>query len=828
MKIRLTLAQQIGLVLLPIAMLIYYWTPQTQGTLEGWSLVNYLLAGAYFFISFWDKPANTNVFRLIRPRMNWHLLMALLLVSCFSLNKDIHVFASAPLWLELLLVPILLAFVFIAYPHSLPQGLRKGLAFMAGFGSLVLVYYAFVLLPTMLIAVIGLVLLGISIHLLVPLIMVVMSFRYAITNSYPFSCKGTFWWGFLTALLCSGIYIGIYAYQSQQIKAAQEHMVLNEANELPEWVHYAQKCQSSFWAKRIIGLGLLYEKHSDDWWGFNFNRGSFSEIREHDPLVACAGVRVPQLELSNEEAVKILSTSAQTRHYAYEKLWSGRDLRISKMLTDMRLYPDYRMAYAETTFWIENTNQREGNQQEALITFYLPEGTAASSLSLWIGGKEEKSRLTTRKNADRAYREVVGVERRDPVLLHWQEGNRLTATIFPCTPAEARRVKIGLTMPLKIKGQELVVESPQLIGPDNRGATEIIHLKCVGESIKPTVPQSFKRKAANQYLYKGRPLNHWEVRLPLQSLNPSQFVFNDQAYQLKNLNANGWLKPSAIYVDVNRQWEFDELESTLLAAQDVPVYVHHQGFVRVELSNVDALYKQLSKRPFSLFPVHKVQDGQSALLISKGQKNTPIPSELAPSPFFDGLKDCLIEHSTPLACLVLDGHKSDYIASLEQYKLLSCQTINIKELNGVDINRWFNLYEAEEDAVLLPDSQMAIVKKRGPHNAKTEEGAPTHLLRLYNYHAIIQKAGHLLLDNSELIDEAVYKLCNEAHIVSPVSSLIVLETIKDYERFGIDESTNSLKNASLKDSGAVPEPHEWALIAVVLAVILLMYFKLKI
>ncbi len=34
-------------------------------------------------------------------------------------------------------------------------------------------------------------------------------------------------------------------------------------------------------------------------------------------------------------------------------------------------------------------------QQEAVHFFYLPEGAVATSLSLWIDGVEEKSRLTT-------------------------------------------------------------------------------------------------------------------------------------------------------------------------------------------------------------------------------------------------------------------------------------------------------------------------------------------------------------------------------------------------------------------------------------------------
>ncbi len=828
MKTKLTLVQRIGLVLLPVSMLIYYWVPQTQGTLSGWSLINYMIAAGYFFISFLDKPTDTSIFSLKRPRINWHILLALLLVSCFTLNKDIHVFALTPRWLELVLIPMLFAFVMLASPDTLPGWLRSGTAFFAGLCSIVLVYYALVLLPAILFAVIGLVLLGISIHLAVPLIMLITLLRFVIADKKQRINKPWFRTGFFSAFLVLGVYIGLYAYQSEQIVKAQEDIILSEERELPEWVQYAQRCNSPFWARRVIGLGLLYEKHSDDWWGFDFSRGSFSEIREHDPLVALAGLRVGQIDLSNEEKVKILSTSADTRHYAYEKLWSGRDLRISKKVTDMRVYPDCRLAYSEQTFWIENTHQFEGNRQEALLTFYLPEGAVASSLSLWIDGKEEKSRLTTRKKAATAYRQVVGVEQRDPVVLHWQEGNRLTATIFPCTPAEPRRVKIGITIPMKLRGEQLLLESMQIAGPDNTGAQELIHLKVVGQSEALHVPAGFELKTANQYLYKGRPLDHYQVSLSSQPLSQKHFVFNGNSFQLEAIQAMDYLNPKTIYLDVNSQWTEEELESIFMAAQDRPVYVFTNHFEQVELSTLDALYNQLSGRSFSLFPVHKVEDVASALLITKGQKNAPVPSELAPSVFYNDLKASIKNYRLSLACLVLDGHKSDYMASLEQYKLLDCQTISSDAIKKGSMDKWYRLFPQREGTVVLADSEMVIVKAAVNDEDKLNKGAPSHLLRLYNYHAIIQQAGHLFLNDEAEIDEQIYNWCDEAFVVSPVSSLIVLETQKDYDRFGIDESTDSVKNASLKDSGAVPEPHEWALIAVVFAVIVLMYFKFKV
>ncbi|MFK7808781.1 MAG: hypothetical protein AB8F74_13340, partial [Saprospiraceae bacterium] len=65
----------------------------------------------------------------------------------------------------------------------------------------------------------------------------------------------------------------------------------------------------------------------------------------------------------------------------------------------------------------------------------------------------------------------------------------------------------------------------------------------------------------------------------------------------------------------------------------------------------------------------------------------------------------------------------------------------------------------------------------------------------------------------------------EAYVVTPVSSLVVLETQADYERFDIKKSKNSLENASIGNSGAVPEPAEWLLIILVFLMTGWFYFR---
>ena len=105
-------------------------------------------------------------------------------------------------------------------------------------------------------------------------------------------------------------------------------------------------------------------------------------------------------------------------------------------------------------------------------------------------------------------------------------------------------------------------------------------------------------------------------------------------------------------------------------------------------------------------------------------------------------------------------------------------------------------------------------------------------MRLFAYNQILKKIGVGYFksgyENQELVD-----IANQAYVVSPISSLIVLETQKDYERFEIDENENSLGNANKKglkkatsgNSGSVPEPHEWCFIILSTLGLLSLYLK---
>ncbi|WP_235595707.1 hypothetical protein [Leptospira weilii] len=99
------------------------------------------------------------------------------------------------------------------------------------------------------------------------------------------------------------------------------------------------------------------------------------------------------------------------------------------------------------------------------------------------------------------------------------------------------------------------------------------------------------------------------------------------------------------------------------------------------------------------------------------------------------------------------------------------------------------------------------------------------LIRMLIQRKIMKQLGKRFFDrdleNKDLVD-----LAQDAMVVSPVSTLIVLETPNDYKRFGIKANKSALGQSKLEAPGAVPEPGEWLLL-VCITLGLIAYFKLR-
>ncbi|NQX97471.1 MAG: XrtN system VIT domain-containing protein [Flavobacteriales bacterium] len=825
----------IGLILIPISFALHLflnirneYSSSAFVENDGIFYINYIIAIAYFigtlFLSIirnWFKFSKYNYQKFI-------LALILFSISCFTINIPFAVFSKFGTWVNIYLVAMHLALFTLCFNSLLPKQVKIVNFFVLGLGSVMCLYFSIYLSPLLPIAFVGAIFLGLSLHLLVPAIMlttIVVQFIKRAENLFE---RLAFYSGLALPLIVIIFYTAQWSNTKKLIHKTQATIVTRPDNTLPEWVLMSQELGDDFFTERILKGDLVYETNMfNDMGFFGGNGNSLSETKEHDPLVVIGSEIMGSINLSRENRIKILESKFDLRHQTKRKLWSGEHLTTSSVISNIQIFPDYRLAYTEKIIRIKNNYPQHSwnRQEEALYTFHLPEGSVATSLSLWIDGKEEKSRLTTKSKADSAYTTIVGVERRDPSILHWQEGNTITVYVFPCTQKEERMFKIGITTPLKLDGENLVLQNIYFEGPDASNALETTILEYkTDNAVVAHLPSNFKEILPNKYQYDGNYQAYWEASCSATKLSEISFSFNGKSYHLTEAIRNTISKQfNTIYLDINKSWSENEFNTVWNEIKDKDVYVFHDKLYLLNNENKDKFYDILSDLNFSLFPLNKIKNSYNSLLISKSPAVSPMLKDLNDSKFVANLKGFLEKRESKINLYSLSDEISPYLKTLKEFQVFNYLDGDVSYLTQLlkkDI--FINEYQ-NENTVQLGIANTQIIRD----STTLKSDAPDHLLRLFAYNKIMKDCGRNYFTTGNFIEEKLIDIANEAYIVSPISSLIVLETLKDYERFDIDENKNSLKNASTQNSGAVPEPHEWALIIILSLTLMFLYYKRK-
>ncbi len=825
----------IGLILIPISFGLHLFLNLRSANFsthfsenEGAFYINYIIAAAYFIgttfitmLKHWFKFSYYDYRSFI-------CALILFSISCFTLNIPYAIFSKFGTWVNVYLILMHIALIALCFNNILPTIVKNINFFILGLGLVMAVYFTIYLFPFSIIAVFGAVFFGLTLHLLAPAIMVATIIVQFIKKGKTLTSKIAFYSGVIIPLLVILLYTVKWNETKELIHQTQATIITRPDNKLPQWILMSQELEDDYFTEQILKGDLVYETKLFNDFGFNFSSGnSLGEVKEHDPLVVIGSELMGEIKLSEAERIKILESKYDLRHLTKRKLWSGQHLTTSSVLTNIQVFPEYRLAYTEKIIRINNFNKKGWNrEEEALYTFYLPEGSVATSLSLWINGKEEKSRLTTKSKADSAYVSIVGVEKRDPSVLHWQEGNTITVYVFPCMPEEERMFKIGVTTPLKNDGKQLVLQNVYFDGPDASSALEttVIEYK-TDTDVSPILPASFKEILPNKFQYDGAYNPYWESSCNLIQVSKNAFNFNGNSYRiiesepkLKNVNLNNF------YLDINKSWTKNEFDDVWSLIKTKNVYVFYDKLYQINESNKDKYFELLHQLNFSLFPLNKISDVENALLISKSTVVAPILMDLKDTPFINDLKSYLEKRNERINLFNLSAEVSPYIKTLKEFQLFNYakgETTYLKQFLDKGIYPNDN---QDENTVNIEVSNVMIKRT----DVESVSSAPDHLLRLFAYNKIMQECGRNYFTTGDFVENKLIDIANEAYIVSPISSLIVLETIKDYERFNIDENKNSLKNASTQSAGAVPEPHEWALIIILALTMLFLFYKRRI
>lgn len=458
-------------------------------------------------------------------------------------------------------------------------------------------------------------------------------------------------------------------------------------------------------------------------------------------------------------------------------------------------------------------------EQEAIYIFHLPEGAVVSSLSLWINNKEEKGILTTKAKADSAYKRIVGVESRDPSVVHWREGNTVSVRVFPVDAGHNRQFKIGITAPLTKDGNRLVYKNIYFDGPLATTATEDAGISFENPPAELIMPMQFDMDKGILERHGGYRAN-WEMAFKDEGIASNVFGANGRVFSIAPYKKElGATDVQNVYLDINKAWTDQELEDMLVIFKNVQKRVYYNGKIYIiNDKNASSLFSKLHAQQFSLFPLFVVDDPAKSMIITKGVASSPSLTDLEGA--FTGKMKSYLSKQEKVLLFNLGGELSPYMRSLKEFRSFRYEQGDIALLKQRVANHSFPADIENAQRVVVEPADIMISEMPG----SCTPTAPDHLQRLFAYNHIMQQTGAKLLydlpDGDSLVEEA-----KQAYVVTPFSSLVVLETQADYDRFNIADSQNSLKNASMHSNGAVPEPHEWALI--ILAVFMLIYVKFQ-
>lgn len=755
------------------------------------------------------------------------ILLNLYLISAYALNRLMDVFQDSSDWLSVALIVTSATALSFRFYESLP-GFAKGIGkAILGVAIVLYTYMIFYVAPIYAFGTVGTILLGVGFHVFVPLIMVI-GLITLITHIYR-SHDYSFYW----TMIGAGISITYTTFftiewksRIDRIERLSHNDVLETNSELPLWVRIAEGLEDDWITRRILKADLSYATYNRHEWHFLPTQLAWDEVLKHDPLVFI-GSMFGKLNLVQEDRIKILHAISERRHKSEERLWRGDNLVTSHIINDIDIYPDLRIAYTENYFDIKNTSEHGrwwGNTQEALYTFQLPEGAVVTSLSLWIEGKEQKGILTSKGKATQAYNTIVGREARDPSVVHWREGNTVVVRVFPCPTNEERKVKIGITTPLEVNDGKLVYRNLVFDGPTAQDAQQTLRLRFPDSKSRIDLPSQFKVDRKGYFIAEQNYDESFALEFPLSSIRENHFTFNGFTYQI----ASHENKPEAInfqhlYLDLNNAWTNDDLKSirkiidygTALAYSDGELIPIHQG-------NWDQIVPVLANRNFSLFPFHKIKDADSALVITKGNPLSIQLNDLKETTFANAMQS-FFKDGKQIYTFNLVGGTSTYVSSLRELRVLKYATGTPETLKEILVKKQYPSNDESDTRITLHNAAMDITRTPASSEANTNN-APDHLARLFAYNNIMRQTGYHYFDkdyeNQNLVAEAA-----KAYVVSPLSSLIVLESQADYDRFDIKNVDNSLGNAVKQSTGAVPEPHEWVMI--MLCVVMVLYLKFK-
>ena len=300
-----------GLAILAISLIIFASTTNISAVdIDVFSeafFANFGLTIAYFiFLLVTNRQRNGKLLRFSNFAANV-ILLQLFNISAYSLNRTLPVFQLAADWvLAFLIISNSLLLLHALWRNFRPHFLNYLIVISSGVGLLFHLYESIYVVPIYPIALAGFWFFGISLHILVPLLYVLVFIK--VLRGY-LKKTARYWPAVsLSWAICLGFLIwasmrfaGINSILEKEFH--HTHQAYQE-KDLPAWVSSSQELKKDWITKRALLCGLSYTSAEN---GFRtFENTRFDERIKHDPLVVIASFFGGEMDLAVSDRINIL------------------------------------------------------------------------------------------------------------------------------------------------------------------------------------------------------------------------------------------------------------------------------------------------------------------------------------------------------------------------------------------------------------------------------------------------------------------------------------------------------------------------------------------
>lgn len=783
---------------------------ELRDRLGGFVIVNFALTIIYWVMYlFIRKSLDDKSLDIVK-----HLILTLFFISAHTLNRELHVFQDCSSWFLLTQVLGVSALLAVSFIDEFNRIMRWFVFILLTIGLLCWLYMALYVIPFYIVGTIGILLLGIGAHIFVPVLFFIRTLSM-LKKHFDFRAYRIVFWSLSSSILI-GLILFIIQWNllSKQIgKTIREAQAIS-TDGLPGWFSVVKEYKDSWLFTDFVKMNIEYQvvdKDDFDFFGGLNTRNNL--VKLHNPLIMVASL-FSYDPLRQADKIQILKSIHGYEYLQELRLWTGKDIYTESVNTTVQLWPSNGIQYTEHTVQVTNRSQYEwGTSNEAIYLFQLPSGGAVTSLSLWINGKEEKAVLTTKGKAAAAYKSIVGVQRRDPSWVEWREGNKVAVRVFPVNSKESRVFKIGITAPMSKRGTRWNYIPTSWEGPvksDTRYLTKIVFAQTAASVEVNNASVTEK----NEYQVEDQPANELAVSMEAPEKLNASFAYEGKRYALSNyLPQRSYFDPKDIYLDINSNWSNQEISAMKTLFSGKNIFLFHHDLIKWEPVQGDKIINQLRRLPISCFPFYRIKNREQSLLISKPSVDNISIEDLGESEYATNLKADR-DRGSSINCFLLNTHSSGYVRTLIESRYLQPELGSIEDLKELIEQKQFAISEESNERIVIPESGVQIQEDTLP----VSNSATDHIYRLFQYNQILR---------SPAVDSFSIERATKANVVSPVSSLIVLESAQDYKDQGIDTDQKGLGNAGIQSQGAAPEPEEWLLIILFSGTLVYWYFRKK-